>query len=65
MMDDISTRVDHAAEQLAGVLEETQQSIGIAESLTGGLLVQALARLEGSGTWLTGRDRGLPALRQA
>ncbi len=53
-MHDTPTRVDHAAQQLAGLLEEAQQSIGIAESLTGGLLVQALARLEGSGTWLTG-----------
>ena len=54
MMHDIATSSDHAAEKLAGLLEETQQSIGIAESLTGGLLVQALARLEGSGTWLAG-----------
>jgi len=61
-MHDTSDRVDHAAEQLARRLEETQQSIGIAESLTGGLLVQALARLEGSGTWLTG---GIVAYRRS
>ena len=61
-MHDTSTRVDHAAQQLAGLLEETQQSIGIAESLTGGLLVQALARLEGSGTWLMG---GIVAYRRS
>ena len=54
MMHETSDRVDHAAEQLGELLEETQQSIGVAESLTGGLLVQALARLEGSGAWLTG-----------
>ena len=53
-MHDTSTHVDHAAQQLAALLEQTHWSIGVAESLTGGLLVQALARLEGSGAWLTG-----------
>ena len=53
-MHDTSTHVDHAAQQLAALLEQTHRSIGVAESLTGGLLVQALARLEGSGAWLTG-----------
>ena len=53
-MHDTSTHVDHAAQQLAALLEETHRTIGVAESLTGGLLVQALARLEGSGVWLTG-----------
>ena len=32
MMHDTATRFDRAAEQLAGLLEETEQSIGIAES---------------------------------
>jgi nicotinamide-nucleotide amidase len=47
-------RIDDAARWLGTLLERSQRSIAIAESLTGGLLVQALARQQGSGEWLTG-----------
>ena len=49
--DDGTSRV---AERLGRVLHERGASIGIAESLTGGLLVQSLARVSGSGDWLQG-----------
>jgi nicotinamide-nucleotide amidase len=39
---------------LGKVLEERGLTIAVAESLTGGLLVQALARVSGSGQWLQG-----------
>jgi nicotinamide-nucleotide amidase len=42
------------AERLGAALRERGATIGIAESLTGGLLVQALARVSGSGEWLQG-----------
>jgi nicotinamide-nucleotide amidase len=42
------------AERLGQLLEQRRGSIAVAESLTGGLLVQALARVEGSGEWLLG-----------
>jgi PncC family amidohydrolase len=42
------------AERLGALLDERGCSIAVAESLTGGLLVQALARVEGSGEWLLG-----------
>ena len=42
------------AQQVAGSLHRRQASVAVAESLTGGLLVQALARVEGSGEWLLG-----------
>lgn len=47
-------RIDDAASRLGTLLQRSQQTIAIAESLTGGLLVQALARQDGSGEWLTG-----------
>ena len=40
--------------RLGELLERSGRSIGVAESLTGGLLVQALARQVGSGEWLAG-----------
>jgi nicotinamide-nucleotide amidase len=43
-----------AADEVGRLLVDRGASIGVAESLTGGLLVQALARVEGSGEWLTG-----------
>jgi len=46
--------IDTAAERLGDLLEDAGRSIGVAESLTGGLLVQALARQKGSGDWLAG-----------
>lgn len=39
---------------LGRILAHCRRSIAVAESLTGGLLVQALARVEGSGEWLLG-----------
>ena len=54
MANDMTNRVDHAVHRLGELLEQSGRSIGVAESLTGGLLVQALARQEGSGDWLTG-----------
>jgi PncC family amidohydrolase len=51
---DISDRADPAAQDLAAALDERGWTVGVAESLTGGLVVQALARVEGSGAWLAG-----------
>jgi nicotinamide-nucleotide amidase len=45
---------DVAARRLGDILADTDRTIAVAESLTGGLLVQALARVEGSGEWLRG-----------
>jgi PncC family amidohydrolase len=42
------------AEAVGDLLLDSGRWIGVAESLTGGLLVQALARVEGSGDWLSG-----------
>ena len=43
-----------AAEQVGAALLRRAATVSVAESLTGGLLVQALARVEGSGDWLRG-----------
>jgi PncC family amidohydrolase len=45
---------DALAEQLGALLSRRGQRVAVAESLTGGLLVQALAKTEGSGEWLAG-----------
>lgn len=42
------------ARRLGHVAATRGSSIAVAESLTGGLLVQALAKVEGSGEWLAG-----------
>src|SRR3954453_23793618 len=45
------------ADQVAGlgrILTRRARTLAVAESLTGGLLVQALAKTEGSGEWLRG-----------
>ena len=54
MVADTQEREDLAAQRLGELLTRTERSIAVAESLTGGLLVQALARQAGSGDWLTG-----------
>ena len=41
-------------EEVGRRLSDAGRRIAVAESLTGGLLVQALARVPGSGDWLTG-----------
>ena len=46
--------VDRLAQGIGAALVARGDTIGVAESLTGGLLVQALARAEGSGDWLRG-----------
>ena len=46
--------VDAFVERLADRLVRTERTIGVVESLTGGLLVQALARAKGSSDWLRG-----------
>jgi nicotinamide-nucleotide amidase len=51
---DLTDRTDRAALRLGELLQNDGRSIGVAESLTGGLLVQALARQVGSGDWLAG-----------
>lgn len=52
--DTTETATDTAARRLGERLGATGRRIAVAESLTGGLLVQALARVEGSGEWLLG-----------
>jgi nicotinamide-nucleotide amidase len=42
------------AVDIGGVLRNRGSTLAVAESLTGGLLVQALARIKGSGDWLRG-----------
>ena len=50
----LSAQTSELAAQLGVALRSRGWSIGVAESLTGGLLVQALARTDGSGDWLQG-----------
>ena len=45
---------DELADDIGRLLQQQGASIAVAESLTGGLLVQALARTSGSGEWLAG-----------
>jgi PncC family amidohydrolase len=56
MSDHVSASDDDGgmAEALGRLLLDRGRWIGVAESLTGGLLVQALARVQGSGDWLAG-----------
>jgi nicotinamide-nucleotide amidase len=49
-----SVEIDTLAGELGERLRASGATIAVAESLTGGLLVQALARAEGSGDWLCG-----------
>jgi nicotinamide-nucleotide amidase len=46
-------RADRVA-HLGGVLRGRGETLAVAESLTGGLLVQAMAKAEGSSDWLRG-----------
>jgi nicotinamide-nucleotide amidase len=48
------TRVAELAAEIGRRMSEGGQQIAVAESLTGGLLVQALAKVQGSGDWLMG-----------
>ena len=48
------TDADRMAAHVGELLAASGRSIAVAESLTGGLLVQALARAQGSGDWLLG-----------
>ena len=48
------TADDDLAAEIGELLLARGATIGVAESLTGGLLVQALARTTGSGDWLHG-----------
>jgi nicotinamide-nucleotide amidase len=50
----VEDRTAAIAEQLGALLQDGDRTIAIAESLTGGMLVQALARVSGSGQWLRG-----------
>ena len=61
-MSDATGRIDSAVQRLGELLEQSGRTVGVAESLTGGLLVQALARHEGSGEWLAG---GVVAYRRS
>ena len=45
---------DERVAQLGRALSRRHQTLAVAESLTGGLLVQAMAKVEGSGDWLRG-----------
>jgi nicotinamide-nucleotide amidase len=49
-----SVAPNERATKVAGVLHDRGSTLAVAESLTGGLLVQALARVDGSGEWLRG-----------
>jgi len=50
----VTSRADELAAEIGEALRARGASIAVAESLTGGLLVQALARTSGSGEWLAG-----------
>jgi len=46
--------VDDLAAVIAAELRSQDRTVGVAESLTGGLLANALARAEGASTWFRG-----------
>ena len=46
--------IDEAGRAVAAALEGRDRRVAVAESLTGGLLANALARVEGSGDWFLG-----------
>jgi nicotinamide-nucleotide amidase len=49
-----SVSADDLSAELGAVLTDRGLTIAVAESLTGGLLVQALAKVQGSGAWIVG-----------
>jgi hypothetical protein len=48
------TDADDLATRVGDLLSASGRTIAVAESLTGGMLVQALAKAQGSGDWLLG-----------
>jgi PncC family amidohydrolase len=48
------TRVSDAPALLAAEIERSALSVGVAESMTGGALAEALVTIPGSGEWLAG-----------
>jgi nicotinamide-nucleotide amidase len=46
--------IENLAEQIGRRADDVGVTVGVAESLTGGLVVQALARAEGASGWLRG-----------
>jgi nicotinamide-nucleotide amidase len=53
-VEDSAAPPNEIAAEVGGVLRDRGATAAVAESLTGGLLVQALARTGGSGDWLRG-----------
>jgi nicotinamide-nucleotide amidase len=53
-VEDSAAPPNETAADVGGVLHDRGSTLAVAESLTGGLLVQALARVGGSGEWLRG-----------
>jgi nicotinamide-nucleotide amidase len=53
-VEDSAAPPNERAAEVGGVLRDRGSTLAVAESLTGGLLVQALARVGGSGDWLLG-----------
>jgi nicotinamide-nucleotide amidase len=61
-VEDSAAPPNETAAEVGGVLDDRGSTVAVAESLTGGLLVQALARIGGSGDWLLG---GVVAYRRS
>jgi nicotinamide-nucleotide amidase len=61
-VEDSAAPPNETAAEVGGVLHDRRSTVAVAESLTGGLLVQALARIGGSGDWLLG---GVVAYRRS
>ncbi len=50
----MSDEIDEAGDAVGRALEDGSRTVAVAESLTGGLLANAMARVEGSGDWFRG-----------
>ena len=48
------SEIDRVADRVGELLDARGAAVAVAESLTGGMIVSALARVEGSGEWLRG-----------